>query len=172
MRRDKDRLLLIAQVVEQIPDLLAMHGIQPGRRFIKEQHGGSWTSAQPNASSCRIPPDRLPAGTSRLRSRSVRPQSLDLRAQLLVRNPVGAAEKQHVFLHGQIGIKAKALCDIAEHRPNQVPMLPDVLALDDQSRRCSVWSIRTASGSWSFSPPRWLRGTQRWFPARLTRRDV
>ena len=37
MRRDKDRLAGAGQVVEQIPDLLAVHRVEAGRRFVQEK---------------------------------------------------------------------------------------------------------------------------------------
>ncbi len=56
--------------------------------------------------------------------------AIDALVDLARRNPMRTGEEAEVFHHGEIAIKAEALCDVAEFRAHDVPLPPDISAGD------------------------------------------
>src|SRR5205823_4935836 len=123
----EDRDPAMAEIIEQVPDLLAMDGvearswfIQENKRRIVDERAGH---RQHLAHSAR---KIVGHGVAFLLEIGQDEQSLDARGQLGSGYPARATEKANVLLHRQIAIKAETLGDITKLRARQMAIAPHI----------------------------------------------
>ena len=131
MGRDEDGFAGVAEVVEQVPNLLSMDRVEAGRWLIEKKqrrivHERA-TEREQLAHSAR----QTSGGRVAFLFEIAQPQqSCDARFQFSRRHTAGPAEKAKIFFNGQIGIKTEPLRDVTEFRPDKMSIFPDIVAGD------------------------------------------
>ena len=121
----------IAQIVEQIPNLLAMDRVEAGRGLVQKKQ-------RRIVDERAIEREQLPHSAGQTSGRRLAfwleigqtEQTRDAFIQLRAGHPAGAAKKAKVLFDRQIGIKTEALRDVTEFRPHKMSIFPDVEAGD------------------------------------------
>src|SRR5438874_8668846 len=115
MRRDEDRFPVVAEIIKQIPDLLAVNRIKTRSRLVKKQQRGI---VHQRATDCQeLPhPSGKALGCSVLFFLQINraKQALDSRFKLSARYAIRATEEPEIFRHSKIEVKAEALRNVTE----------------------------------------------------------
>ena len=131
MGRDEDRDAAVAEVVEQIPDLLAMDRIETGSRFVEKEQRRIVDERARHRQHLAHPAGKFAGhGVPFFFQIGQVQQTREPLRQFISRHPAGAGEKANVFFDGQVAIEAETLRDVAELISHLVAVAPDIHARD------------------------------------------